>query len=242
MIDTDHWIGQVVAAHGSADRWAELSAIEVVVSARGLLFAAKSRPALNRVTLRVSTTTPHLTTEGYPRPGFRGEWSGEDWVRIVDPSGAEVARRNGPRAAFRQIRRTLWWDELDLLYFSSYAFWNYFTTPFHFSRPGFVFSPLPSAPGAPTRVRVRFPPDYPSHGREQVFHFAPNGEILRLDYTAEVVGAWATAAHRCLEYQTFDGFRVPTIRRVTPRVFGSPPLPGPLLVAIEVHGWRAIRG
>lgn len=241
MIDTGHLIDHVVAAHGGADRWAALTAIEVDVSARGALFAAKSRPPLVRARLRVSTAAPELITEGFPHPGLRGEWRGEDWVRIVDANGDEVARRDHPRSAFRNARRSLWWDDLDFLYFSSYAFWNYLTAPFLFLRPGFTFAPLPSAPGAPTRVRVDFPPDCPTHARSQVFHFAPSGEILRLDYTAEVVGRWATAAHRCLEYQTFDGFRVPTVRRVTPRLFGSPPLPGPSLVSIEVHAWRAVR-
>jgi hypothetical protein len=61
------------------------------------------------------------------------------------------------------------------------------------------------------RRATTFPANLPSHCKNQVFHFAPGGELLRLDYTAEVVGGWANAAHL------------------------KNPLPFPTLVAIDVQ-------
>jgi hypothetical protein len=48
-------------------------------------------------------------------------------------------------------------------------------------------------------------------------------------------------AHFCDEYKTFDGLAEPTRRRVFPLLIGNAPLPGPMLVAIDIHSieWRA---
>ena len=37
-----------------------------------------------------------------------------------------------PRAAFRSLRRQLYWDDLDFIYFGGYATWNCLLTPFLF--------------------------------------------------------------------------------------------------------------
>ncbi|NTV43073.1 MAG: hypothetical protein HGA63_07210 [Syntrophobacteraceae bacterium] len=65
--------------------------------------------------------------------------------------------------------------------------------------------------------------------------------MRRLDYTAEVVGQWAHAAHFCEGYRDFGGFKAPTRRRVRPLWWGSRPLPGPTLVALEIHDIRLTR-
>ena len=48
-----------------------------------------------------------------------------------------------------------------------------------------------------------------------------------------LMGGWAHAAHFCENYRDFGGLKAPTRRRVRPILFGSSPLPGPILVAIE---------
>ena len=242
MNDIDRLLDTVITAHGGADFWHGLDAIDAVLSADGFLFSAKRRPPLRRLRVRAATAAARFTFFDYPRPGLRGEWLGDDEVRIVDAAGAVVARRERPRAAFRGLRRQFWWDDLDFLYFAGYATWNYLTAPFLLLRPGFVFELLPALPGEVSRLRATFPPDVPTHSRDQVFHFAPDGRLLRLDYTAEVVGGWARAAHLCECYRNFGGLLAPTRRRVRPLFGGEQPLPFPTLVAIDIHELTPVRG
>jgi hypothetical protein len=116
--------------------------------------------------------------------------------------------------------------------------------PFIFLRGGFEFEELPplsTLTGPWSRIRATFPADVPTHSRIQDFYFDTEHRLRRLDYTAEVVGRWARAAHVCEDYREFDGLLVPTRRTVKPLPFGNDPLPFPTLVAIEVHDFRALR-
>lgn len=239
----DGLIQDIIRAHGGADLWGRLGAVEAVISAHGFLFTAKRRPALERVRMRAWTREPRFAFFDYPQPGQTAELVGTREVRITDAGGTVVARRLDPRAAFHGLRRQFWWDDLDFVYFAGYATWNYLTTPFLFLREGFAFRALDQAPGDPpgtTRLHATFPGDVPTHSREQVFHFDAQRLLRRIDYTAEIVGSWARAAHFCEEYRTFDGIRAPTRRRVLPLLVGDRPLPGPTLVAIEVHDLRGV--
>jgi len=241
MTEADRILADVVAAHGGAALWQSLTAVEAVLSVDGFLFTTKRVRPLRQVRVSASTTEPRFTFFDWPRFGQRGEWLGEDEVRIIAADGAVIARRKQPRAAFRGLRRQLWWDALDFLYFAGYATWNYLTTPFLLMRPGFQFEVLPAAGDGIVRIAATFPADLPSHCRKQVFHFTPDGELLRLDYTAEVVGGWAHAAHVCADYRDFDGLRAPTKRRVHPLFHLKNPLPFPTLVAIDVLELRPVR-
>jgi hypothetical protein len=234
-------VHEAIEAHGGMDYWNSLEALEMDISASGFLFTAKRRPALRRVRMKAATREPRFAFFDFPKPGQTSELIGNDEVRIIDHEGNVVARRENPRAAFRGLRRQFFWDDLDFIYFAGYATWNYLTTPFLLGRNGFVVEALEPLQGdlAPlNRVQVTFPYDIPTHSRQQIFYFDDQRLLRRLDYTAEVVGGWAHAAHWCDEYRTFDRLKAPTRRRVFPLPFGNRPLPGPTLVDIEVHDIR----
>jgi hypothetical protein len=235
-------VREIVRAHGGAERWGGLAAVEAVISARGFLFSAKRRPPLERVRMRAATREPRFTFFDYPAAGQTAELIGTREVRVTGAGGDVVAQRSDPRAAFHGLRRLVRWDDLDFIYFAGYATWNYLVTPFLFLRDGFslrLLEPAASDPPGTIRLHATFPDDVPTHSREQVFHFDAERLLRRIDYTAEVVGGWAHAAHFCEEYRTFDGIRVPTRRRVVP-TFAGRPLPGPTLVAIDVHEFRCV--
>lgn len=240
MKDIDRILERVLAAHGGADLWRGLDGIEAELSADGFLFTTKRRPPLRHVRVWASAREPHFVFHDFPRPDLRGELLGDAEVRIVAADGTVLARRERPRAAFRGLRRQFWWDELDFIYFGGYATWNYLTTPFLFLRPGFAFELLPAAADRTIRLRATFPPEIPTHSRRQVFHFTPEGRLLRLDYTAEVVGSWARAAHLCADYRDCGGLLVPCRRRVRPLFVGETPAPWPTLVAIDIHELRPL--
>jgi hypothetical protein len=159
-------------------------------------------------------------------------------VRISGRDGTIIDQRIRPRLSFSSFRRQLFWDDLDFSYFAGYAMWNYLTVPFLFAREGFLFELLEPLPGefeSCSRVHVTFPPDLPTHSPKQVFYFDRDRLLRRLDYTAEVVGGWARAAHLCSEYRSFGGLMASTRRRVFPLFSGNKPLPAPTLVAIDIH-------
>jgi hypothetical protein len=87
----------------------------------------------------------------------------------------------------------------------------------------------------PLQLQVIFPQDWPTHCKKQTFYFDGDYLLRRLDYTAEVVSRWAHAAHICENYRDFDGFKIPTKRRVLPLLIGKKPLAGPVIVAIDIH-------
>jgi hypothetical protein len=124
-----------------------------------------------------------------------------------------------------------------MLYFSSYAIWGYLTAPFHLLGEGFELreiEPWTEHGDRWRRLAVRYPEGFPTHSREQVFHFDDRGLLRRLDYTAEAFGQWARAAHYCYDHRSFDGLLVPTRRRVHPRRQDGRPLRAVTIIAIEV--------
>jgi hypothetical protein len=230
---------QALEAQGGAERFDSADEIVSRLSSGGTAFRIRFKSgALANFEGRVSTRQPRTVIAPYPKEGQRGVFDG-DVVRIESEDGATViAERRSPRAAFRGLRHNIWWDDLDLLYFAGYALWNYTTTPFIFRRPGFELEevePWRENGSQWRRLRVRFPADIPTHSREQTFYFDDAGLLRRLDYTAEVFGSWAKAAHYCHDHKELSGLIVPTRRRVTPRRRNNRPAPRPVLVWIEIH-------
>jgi hypothetical protein len=175
-----------------------------------------------------------VTIHDYPQPGQTTRWLGDARVEVVDGGGRVVQSRERPRAAFGSWRKFFRWDALDFAYFSSYAMWGYLTAPFLFRREGVAVQTEPAGQGG-THLALTFPPDLPVHCAQQEFWFDASGHLLRLDYTAEVVGSWATAAHFCDEYRTFGGLSLPTRRRVYPKLLFGKPIRALTLVAIDIH-------
>jgi len=224
----------ILAAHGGMAYWRSLSSIDLEMSARGFLFTAKRVRPQRHVRLSINTRKPEVTLHDYPAPGQRAVVHGAQRIEILDGSGAVLDSRADPRAGFTRRRRSLYWDALDFAYFSGYAMWNYTTLPFLLSDPGFTVEVSPAADGW-TRLRVGFPPGVPTHSPIQDLYFDAAGRLTRHDYTAEVVGSWAKAAHLCTGYRQFGGLWLPTRRRVYPKGPFARPLPFPTLVAIDVH-------
>jgi hypothetical protein len=234
---------EALEAHGGMGYWNSIGALDAKISARGFLFTAKRRSVLDHVRMRAYTYEPRFTFFDFPKPGLTAELLANNRVQILDSDGTIIAERDNPRAAFHGIRHLFSWDDLDFVYFAGYATWNYLTAPFMLMRKGFnveALEPLEGELGKLTRLQVTFPADFPTHSRQQIFYFGDDRLLRRLDYTAEVVGGWAHAANLCEEYRTFDKLVVPTKRRVLPLLFGLKPMPGPLLVEIDVHDVRPI--
>jgi hypothetical protein len=213
-------VQKAIEAHGGAERYAAAAAIRVRVRSGGWAFVMRfQRGALADFTGTVSTAEPHTVLSPYPKRGQRGLFERERvWIESDD--GDVIAERANPRAAFHGLRHNIWWDDLDLLHFAGYALWNYIAAPFMFTRPGFELEerePWEENGELWRRLHVVFPDDIPTHSREQDFYFDDEGLLRRLDYTAEVFGSWAKAAHYCWDHERFSGLVVSTRRLAAPR-------------------------
>jgi hypothetical protein len=229
---------RAIEAHGGRSVWEEAREICVRVSSGGLAFSSKLQgSAVRGVEARIATSGQHVTFDPYPRAGMRGVLERGGSVRIETHDGAVVQRREHARRPFAGLRRKLWWDRLDILYFGTCAMWTYVSTPFVLAGEEYTvreLEPWREDGESWQRLAVTFPEWVHTHCREQVLHIDERGLIRRHDYTAEPIGGWARAAHYCLEHQSFDGFTLPTRRRVYPRRRDGRRRAGPLLVWIDI--------
>ena len=218
---------EALAAHGGLERWRATDQIAVHVRSGG--FALRSKFAagpFRSYDLTVSMRHRRAVVEPYPRAGSRGVFE-DGGVRVESEQGAVLAERGDPRPLFPGGRRLLRWDRLDALYFAGYALWNYFNLPFLLTEPGFELREEKRT------IHATFPDDVPTHSREQAFHLDDRGRVAQHDYTAEVFGGWAKAAHVSLEFGELGGLTLATRRRVTPRAGSGKPRRFPVLVSLD---------
>ena len=215
---------KAIEAHGGRDAWHGREQFELEASVGGLAWPLRTRRRPGFFRGRVRTAEPSMEVLDYPRPGQRGVFEPD---RVWIDGGAE---RRDPRASFRRFSRQLHWDDLDLLYFAGYAWWNYMAFPFLLDRPAFEVREEEGR-----RLRVRFPDGFPAHCREQVFYLDEQHRLVRNDYTAEVFGPWAKAKHLSGEHRRFDGLLVPTRRRVYMRGTRFP-----VIISLDVRSVRAL--
>lgn len=238
--DVPGTLDRILEAHGGLQYWQSLAAVEVSMSAWGFLFQAKRIRPLHHAVITVDTSDPRVVIKDFPTLGCTTALLGTRRVEIRDASGAVLRYRDNPREAFGLGRRSLYWDDLDFAYFSGYAMWTYLTMPFLLLHRGVTIDCFERDADGSTILTVAFPDHLPTHSPTQKLYFDPVGRLVRHDYTAEVVGQWAKAAHLCSDYRPFGGLWMPTRRRVYPRGPSGRPLPLPLLVAIDIHDARPV--
>src|ERR1700723_3344823 len=155
----------------------------------GTLWRIKGRPdGLSGVVMRLNTTQPDLTITPFPKPGTVGHFT-PNRVWIEDANGTVVSELTNPRDSFAGAVLTTKWNELQELYFASYAFWNYFTAPFLLAQPGVEVEEIETHNEDDETWRqlsVIFPPGIPTHSARQTFYFNDKGLLQRLDYATDV--------------------------------------------------------
>jgi hypothetical protein len=128
-----------------------------------------------------------------------------------------------------------------MLYFAGYALWNYLSFPFLLAGPGVdIQDACKPGDGQRRMLLANFPADFPTHSRRQVFHISPDGSLLRHDYVAQVLGAYAAGANICLASQTIRSLRFYSSRRVYPRIGADVVMPWPTLVWIELANFAVV--
>lgn len=229
-------LAEVLAAHGSLERWDSFSTLSATIVTGGALWGLKglvqdAEPRRMTVDLR----REWASVDPFGDPDWRTDFT-PDRVAIVARDGRIVAERSDPRTAFRGHALTTPWDPLHRAYFNGYALWTYLTTPFLLAAPGFEIAAIAPirADGETWRgLRATFPDAIATHCREQDFYFGPDGLLRRHDYHVDVAGGFA-AAQMISGYVESEGLRFPTRRRAYHRGDELRPKPEPLLVSIDL--------
>lgn len=230
----------VIDAHGGIARWNKVKTIEGEMSITGGLWARKGWPmALKDVHVAATAAKQWISYRPFLGEGMRSSYT-PDYTAIEMLDGTTVKDRKNPRAAFDDHTVETPWDDLHLAYFSGYAMWNYLTTPFIFTLPGFQTREIESWDEngeRRRRLKVTFPDHIATHCPEQIFHVDADGLIRRMDYSAAVVGGVPTA-HYLDDHREFSGFKVATKRRAVRRNADGTAIPDPVFVAIDIADVR----
>lgn len=226
-------------AHGGRSRWQRVKCIEASLSSGGFAFASKFQgSALHGLAIEVYPHTRRVVLKNFCHRGWRGVWT-PTHVQVLDHRDTLVWERQNPRAQFGRVVKQIYWDKLDILYFAGYALWNYLSFPFVLDLPGVVVTDTQevNAQGF-RRLAASFGPELPTHSAVQSFHVNAAHQLVRHDYTADVIGTWAHAANACLASQEVSGLRFYTRRKVHPLMGKHTVLPLPTLVWIELDDIR----
>ena len=173
--------------------------------------------------IRIEPLRTRAVFVDYPKPGERG----------VFEAGRVAVGETEPvehRATFSGLAKWRRWSPLDALYFFGYALTHYHALPWSLREAEPLALRRTRQNGAVQALTVRFPRTVHTHSRVQTVYFDTEGLIVRHDYVAEIVGAWARGAHLWRDYVEVKGVPIATHRRVVARL-GSRTLPLTVLEA-----------
>ena len=180
----------------------------------------KGFPTPIKTTCYVDTKQPRVVFHDFgghqDEPNLRWIWT-PDKVWNERPDGKVLQGQDNPRETL-YVDHTLQtpWEDLQILYFSGYALWNYFMAPFYFTWPGFETRELePHVENDQTwRVlEVTYPDAFPTHCKTQRYYYDSNFQLRRLDYSVDVIPG-SGAAHYAFDEEAVDGLMIPKLRRV----------------------------
>ena len=231
----DNLLKFALEAHGGLNAWYRLQSLHANVSIEGSLWDLKQVPGLfknTRVELKLHDqyVVTHLLDED-ERIVFT-----PNQVSLESESGKTLDTCIDPRPALAGQSADFKWNKLHAGYFSSYALWGYFTTPFLYTTPGFDAREIEPRHENGERWRVlqvTFPDGYAAHTRTQYSYFGEDGLLRRHLYTVDVLGG-APGANYAFEYRDVNGLMLPTRRRVFAYDQASQRINEPILVSIDV--------
>ena len=226
---------RAVTAHGGIDRFNQFKTVSASVESGGALWELTGQPAVAGTHVTVDLHQEHVSFTLSGLPNQRVVFTPQR-VAVETTSGAVIAERTNPRAAFAGHALQTSWDMLDRFYFSGYALWTYLTVPFSLTWAGFEVAeiePWQEQQETWRRLWVRFPPSIASHSTEQTFYFSADGLLRRHDYVVEILGN-SPGAHYVSDYQDVSGIRIPMKRRVFTLQPDNTPALDRLVVSIDL--------
>lgn len=233
---------RAIERHGGWQRWLGQRSVRAgLVSLGGSLLWAKGNGRTFRMP-RYLEVFPHsrevFFSDEPPWEEAPASWFQNGAVALPPPPGCVPgARRDRPsppspergdhRKSFTGLRKYRRWSQADAVYFFGYALVTYLSLPFILrSTPLVALSRARHRGEELHGLTVDFPADFPTHCRRQRFFFDGDGLLRRHDYTADILGAWARAAHFSSDYEEVEGLPLARGRDVFVRLGGLvTPLP-----------------
>ena len=215
-------LARAVAAHGGLDRFNQFQTVSAHLVLGGRMWSLKGWEAvMSNALIRVTVDLhrEYASLAPFQLPNQRIVFTPER-VAVETNTGAVIAERTNPRAAFAGHTLQTPWDDLHFIYFGGYTMWTYLTVPFCLTWAGFEVAeiePWQEQDETWRRLWVKFPPHIASHSTEQTFYFGADGLLRRQDYEVEILGNAPGAANYVSDYQDVSGILLPTKRRVFPR-------------------------
>ena len=224
-----------INAHGGLDNWNKLNSVKLQAKIDGLLWKMKEQPDfLSDTNITVDTKKQSVSYKPVNENCFTSFEPNRVALHLDD---VVVEELQNPRQSFANHTKETQWTRLQLVYFASYAMWNYINIPFVFTNPDCEvkeFGEWQENGEVWQRLQVTFPKHIATHTPTQIFYIDKNGLIRRQDYNVELVGN-GSSAHYLYDYKEVGGIQFPTKRRVFARLEDNTSLqPEPLLVSIDV--------
>ena len=228
-----------INAHGGLDVWRKFNTVSAHTHVGGELWGMKGHAGeieeVDVVVNLLEQKTSHI-----PNNQWHTAYS-PDRIAIETGAGDLVEELYNPRSSYKGHNWETKWSNLQLAYFSGYATWNYFNTPFQFVRPGFELMEIePWEESGETwhRMVVKWPKEITTHSKEQVLYIDKEGLIRRLVYKVVIEGN-VSCSHYLSDYQDMQGLKMATKRTVY--LLGNdnkPELAAPVVVSIQ---WTNIK-
>jgi len=213
---TQELVHKVIEAHGGLENAGRFNTFKLHAKIGGSIWAMKGHQnALSDVEFIGSLTEQksswkHIFEYGYTSTFEPGK------VALFDTEGQLLEELVAPRDSFKGHTVATPWSKSQLVYFSSYATWNYGTAPFNFLVPGVQIKRLDDwneKGGILQRLEVIYPDGFATHSQRQVFYFDLNGLLVRHDYWPEVLGG-SSATQIIEDHKNFDGIVTGTKRNI----------------------------
>ncbi|TGM61577.1 hypothetical protein [Leptospira adleri] len=210
-------IEKIIDRYGGGKLWDRLESIDLNLLSLGgplLEFKGINRTFLKPHTLRITPKKFLAEFFEYPAPGKKTVYR-NGAVDVFDSNEKEITfNLLNYRNTFHGLKKYRLWTSLDASYFFGYAIVQYLSIPFLLKE----FSVREAVWKGGVRIDAEFPDTMHVHCRKQSYYFDSQGLLVRNDYTANVVGAWAHGSHFTEEYREVDGLPIATRRNVFVRL------------------------
>lgn len=232
------FIAKVLGAHGGLGTWRKFRQVRADLTQGGALWSLKGKDGvLGSTTVAVATDRQWASHAPFGIIAARSEFTGKA-IALLDDNGQIIEERTDPRASFAGHALETPWDDLQLAFFAGCAMWTYLNTPFLLAWDG-VESEDAGAwnEGGEVwrKIAIRYPGDLEVFSKAQAIYVGPDYLVRRLDYDVEITGN-TPGAHYVGDYATVSGIRIPTRRRIFPRMPDGSSLSEPQVVSIDLSG------
>ncbi|MUV04644.1 hypothetical protein GN157_13085 [Flavobacterium rakeshii] len=212
---TQQLVDKVIAAHGGANA-APFTTVKIHTNIGGVVWPIKGHDgALADVAFTGSLTEQKSSWKNLFQPGYTSTFE-PGKVELFDENGKLLEALTNPLHSFEGHTVETPWTRAQLVYFSSYATWNYATAPFNFLVPGVEINelePWNEKGETLSRLEVIYPEGFTTHSKRQVFYFNEAGLLKRHDYWPVVLGG--SSATQIIEgYKEFQGVKTGTKRNI----------------------------